>query len=166
MVGNGGEQPSVLEKIKESVKRARLRISFLFKQLTKKAFSLLPYIMLIYCIVVSSVGILPEVFGRVPLASFLVRTHELPMSYELTGSIKVIDGCGNIVNSGVEVYIGGCYADLKSSTNLYITFPSPRTDIVYVVVRYVYDGEVFERIYQVCPDPDSNKITEEFIINV
>ena len=96
---------------------------------------ILSYFFLVFSVIVCLVILFPKCFDRVPVLSYCISKHELPITYELYGEVIVVDAKGNIVNKNVEVFIGG-YNTALSSTEFDLKFSSPKVDELYVVIRY------------------------------
>ena len=75
---------------------------------------------------------MPSCFDRVPVLSYYISEHELPMMYELYGEVKVLDEKGNIVNQNVEVFVGG-YSISLTSTEFNLKFSAPTMNEVLLV---------------------------------
>lgn len=60
--------------------------------------SILSYFFLAFSVIACLVILVPSCFDRVPVLSYYISEHELPMMYELYSEVKVLDEKGNIVN--------------------------------------------------------------------
>ena len=125
---------------------------------------ILSYFFLVFSVIVCLVILFPKCFDRVPVLSYCISKHELPITYELYGEVIVVDADGNIVNKNVEVFIGG-YNTALSSTEFDLKFSSPKVDELYVVIRYEIDGNIREFTKCLTINDANYVIKEEFIIH-
>ena len=127
--------------------------------------SILSYFFLAFSVMVCFIILVPSCFDRVPVLSYYIEEHELPLTYKLQGEIKVLDETGNIVNKNVEIFVGG-YSTTLTSTEFNLTFSAPATDKVFVVIRYEVDGNIRELTKCLVIKDGNLVIEEEFIIHV
>ena len=109
--------------------------------------------------------LIPECFDRIPVLSYYIREQELPITYTLNGKVKVLDANGKAINKNVEVFVGGYSVSLESE-DFSLTFSSPMTDEVYVIIRYEVNGDVRFLVRNLKIKNNSHSITEEFTIYV
>ena len=91
-----------------------LLVGFMRRVIHKLPF-ILSYFFLVFSVIVCLVILVPNCFDRVPVLSYCISEHELPITYELYGEVKVLDANGDIVNKNVEVFIGGDIIDFIST---------------------------------------------------
>jgi len=101
-----------------------------------------------------------------PVLSYYISEHKLPMTYELYGEVSVLNKNGDIINKNVEVFVGGYRTYLGISTEFNLKFASPETSEVFVVIRYEVDEEIYELTRCLVIEGGSHVITEEFTIYV
>lgn len=138
-------------------------IRFINKVINKLP-SILSYFFLAFSVMVCLIILMPSCFDRVPVLSYYISEHDLPMTYELYGEVKVLDEKGNIVNKNVEVFVGGYSAPL-TSTEFFLKFSAPAMNEVYVVIRYELDGDIREFTKCLEFNAGNHIIKEEFIIH-
>ncbi len=126
---------------------------------------ILSYFFLTFSVVVCLIVLIPSCFDRVPVLSYYISEHELPIEYELQGEVKVLDENNNIVNKNVEIFIGGFNTSL-TSTEFNLKFSSPMAKEVFVVIRYDVDGDIREITKCLAINDRKHVIKEEFIIHV
>lgn len=126
---------------------------------------ILSYFFLVFSVIACLVILIPNCFDRVPVLSYYISEHELPITYELYGEVKVLDANGDIVNKNVEVFIGG-YSTTLTSTEFNLKFSSPKVDELFVVIRYEIDGNIREFTKCLMIYDTNHVIKEEFIIHV
>lgn len=126
--------------------------------------SILSYFFLAFSVMACLIILVPSCFDRVPVLSYYISEHELPMVHELHGEVKVLDEKGNIVNKNVEVFVGG-YSTSLTSTEFNLKFSAPTMNEVFVVIRYEVDGDIREFTKCVVVKGGNHVIKEEFIIH-
>lgn len=134
------------------------------RRIIHKLLFILSYFFLVFSVIVCLVVLVPNCFDRVPVLSYCISEHELPITYELYGEVKVLDVNGDIVNKNVEVFIGG-YSTVLTSTEFNLKFSSPKTDELFVVIRYEIDGNIREFTKCLTINNANHVIKEEFIIH-
>jgi len=82
----------------------------------------------------------PSLFSRVPVFSYLIDTLSLPLSYEFEGTILLIDTEGELIDQSITVYIGGYSIDIISGETFIMNFASESTDYFYATIEYVDEG--------------------------
>lgn len=133
------------------------------RNLLHKLPTIFSYFFLSFSFICCLIILFPSYFNKVPILSYYISEAKLPTTYTLNGEVRVLDEGGNIINKNVEVFVGG-YSTFLESEHFKLTFSSPTTDEVYVIIRYEVNGEIYE--FTKCLEIDSNNysITEEFII--
>lgn len=135
----------------------------------RKIFKKLPfvssYVFLAISVITCLIILVPSWFDRVPILSYYISEHKLPIVYELQGKVEVLDSKGDIVNKNVEVFIGG-YSTVLASTEFNLKFSSPKADELFVVIRYEIDGNRCEFTKCLMINDVNHVIKEEFIIYV
>ena len=125
---------------------------------------LLSYSFLLLSSIVCLTILLPRCFNRVPVLSYYICEHKLPLVYELSGKVEIVDKDGNLVNKNVEVFVGG-YSTKLTSTEFSLKFSAPITKRIFVVIRYEKNGKIIESTQSLKIDKDCYSIWKEFIIN-
>ena len=139
-----------------------VRVVFAFLRKLPTFFS---YFFLIFSVTSCLMILMPECFDRVPVLSYYIREQELPITYTLDGKVKVLDANGKAINNNVEVFVGG-YSVFLESEDFSLTFSSPITDEVFVIIRYEVNGDVRFLVRNLKIKNNSHSITEEFTIYV
>lgn len=104
-------------------------------------------------------------FNKLPVLSYYIKEKKLPVTYSLTGSVKVLNKNGEVVGNNIEIFVGGYSVFLKSE-QFDLTFSSPIVNKVYVVITYEVDQEL-HRYTEILEFNNSvNVITKDFIIYV
>ena len=145
------------------LKYLRLIVVRGIRNLLHKLPTIFSYFFLGFSVICCLIILFPSCFNKVPILSYYIREAELPITYTLNGEVKVLDEDGNIINKNVEVFVGG-YSVFLESEHFNLTFSSPTTEKVYVVIRYEANGDMCE--FTNCLEIESNNhsITKEFII--
>lgn len=142
-----------------------LKTKRLLRDIFKRIPIVLSYSFLVLSGIVCLTILLPRCFNRVPVLSYFICEHELPLTYELCGEVKIIDKDGKLVNKNVEVFVGG-YSTFLTSTEFKLKFSAPITERIFVVIRYEKNGKVIESTQSLKIDKECYSIWKEFIINV
>lgn len=148
------------------LKYIRLKLGRFKRKIFSRLLIILSYILLGFSALVSLIILIPNYFNQVPTLSYYIKKYELPITYELYGEVKVLDENSNIVNKNVEVFVGGYSTSILMSTEFYLTFSSPVTNEIFVIIRYEIDGEICEYIKCLTFEEGNNILREEFIIYV
>ena len=134
------------------------------RKIFNKLPSILSYFFLVISLMICLIILVPSCFDRVPVLSYYISNHELPVVYELHGEVKVLDEKGNIVNKNVEVFVGG-YSTLLTSTEFNLKFSAPTVNEVFVVIRYAVGRDIREVTRCFVVKDGNHVIKEEFIIH-
>lgn len=133
----------------------------------RKVFNKLPimlsYFFLTFSFVVCLIILVHNCFDELPVLSYIISEHELPITYELYGKVKVLDENGNIVNKNVKVFIGG-YSTSLTGTEFFLEFSSSAANETFVVIIYEVDEDIREFTKNIAIKEGNHVITEEFII--
>ena len=139
-----------------------------FIRFIRRVFNKLPtilsYAFLAFSVITCVIILVPNCFDRVPVLSYYISEHELPIAYELCGNVTVFDANNNIVNKNVEVFVGG-YSTALTSSEFSLKFSSPNVDEFFVVIRYEVDGSIREYMECLTIEDRSHVINEEFYIH-
>lgn len=133
------------------------------RNLLHKLPALFSYFFLVFSLVSCLIILFPSCFNKVPVLSYYISEQEFPIRYTLNGEVKVFDEDGTIINKNVEVFVGG-YSTFLESEHFNLTFSSPTTDEIYVVIRYEINENIYEFIKCLEIENNNHSITEEFII--
>ena len=108
--------------------------------------------------------LLPECFEKVPSLSYILSKHELPITYELQGKVNVYDEQNNRIEKDVEVFIGGYKTTVSAPSDFTLTFSSPVTRQIYVVIRYTDEYRTHEKLSCLVVEDGVHTVTGEFNI--
>ena len=135
-------------------------------QLSNRLPSILSYFFLTFSVMTCLIILVPNCFDRIPVLSYVIDEHELPILYDLHGEVKVLDDKNNIVNKNVAVFVGG-YSTSLTSTEFALKFTAQSTtEVIVVAIRYEVNGnmKLFTKFLEI---KDRNHIiNEEFVIHV
>ena len=145
------------------LKYAWLMIVRFMRKFFNKLPIMLSYFLLTLSFVACIIILAPNCFDRLPVLSYFISEHELPIIYELYGEVKVLDENSNIVNKNVKVFIGG-YSTSLTGTDFFLKFSSSAAKEVFVVIRYEVDEDIREFTKCIAIKEGNHVITEEFII--
>lgn len=124
------------------------------------------YFFLAFSVVVCVVLLVPEWFDRVPVLSYYISEHELPMSYELRSEVIIYDQEGKTIDTNAEIFVGGYHAQAETGTSFALTFSSPAVDRIYVIVQYEIDGQIFEHTHEFWNNGRTHIFEGKIIIHV
>ena len=113
-----------------------LKIRRLFRGAFKGIGFKMSIVFLLFSVAVSLMIIAPNLFDRVPVYSYFIRELKLPISYELSGKIEIIDADGNLLSTDAEIIIGGYSSRTSLNGEYRLNFSSPATSEVFVTIRY------------------------------
>lgn len=114
-----------------------LHITRIFKNIFKNFLIKITVLFVAFSFAISMFFMIPSLFSRVPVFSYLIDTLSLPLSYELEGTILLIDKEGESIDQSVTVYIGGYSIDVITGETFIMNFASESTDYFYVTIEYV-----------------------------
>ena len=117
-----------------------LHITRIFRHFFKHIGIKLSILFVIFSFAISMFFMIPSLFSRVPVFSYLIDTLSLPLSYEFEGTILLIDTEGEPVDQTVTVYVGGYSIDVISGEKFIMNFASESTDYFYVTIEYVNES--------------------------
>lgn len=129
-------------------------------------FSKLSIALVLFSAVVSFWLLVPTLFNHVPIFSYFSHRLELPMKYEMYGSVKIVDCEGNILNDSVAISVGGYRVKIGNSVEYDLVFSCPKDEFFFVTISYI-DQKGIERIYTEKVDfpDDSYVFQEDYIID-
>lgn len=122
--------------VKNLLKWCWLHITRIFRQLFKHIGIKLSILFVVFSFAISMFFLIPTLFSRVPVFSYLIDTLSLPLSYEFEGTILLIDTDGEPVEQTVTVYVGGYSIDVISGETFIMNLASESTDYFYVTIEY------------------------------
>lgn len=105
----------------------------------------------------------PICYDRVPVYSYFVQEWELPISYNLSGKVEIVDAYGNIVNRDVEIFVGGYSATANSIGEFHLVFSAPSTTEIFAVVKYANPaGQIITKTESIVIKNGIHVIEKEF----
>ena len=99
-----------------------LHITRIFKIVFKNFLIKITVLFVVFSFAISMFFMIPSLFSRVPVFSYLIDTLSLPLSYELEGTILLIDKEGESIDQSVTVYIGGYSIDVITGDTFIMNF--------------------------------------------
>ena len=127
----------------------------------------LSVIFLIFNVAVSLLILIPNCFDQVPVYSYFVRELKLPIAYELNGKVELVDVNGNVVNTDVEIFVGGYSTSTNSNGEYILDFSAPATTEIFVVIRYTnHECNTITKTESVLVKHGVHTIEREFVYNV
>lgn len=126
----------------------------------------LSFLFVLFSFLVSLWLLLPDLFDRAPIFPYFTQRLELPLTYEMRGSVKIVDREGNIINDSITISVGGYRERIGANTDYDLCFSSPKQDSFFVTITYK-DQKGIERIYtEKVSFPDgSNVFREDYVID-
>lgn len=119
--------------------------------------------LLIFSFFVLLMILFPICYDRVPVYSYFVQEWKLPISYNLSGKVEIVDTYGNIVNKDVEIYVGGYSATANSDGEFHLVFSAPSTTEIYAVVIYTNTaGQIITKNESIVIKKGVHDIEKEF----
>lgn len=127
-------------------KRCILSFKNVFTDLFHKIMSVVSFVPLIISVLLCGTILFSNFFTKIPDFSYFYKKKYFPISYNLTGTVELFNSEGTLIESEVEVFVGGYSISTLSSQEFSLTFSSPKTDKVYIVFIYNMDDEICEHI--------------------
>lgn len=148
------------------LKLLRLRVVHFYKQAFKNLSFNLSLVFVAFSLLVSLFLLLPSTFSKVPVFSYLTKTMELPIAYELEGKVTIVDSQENALNQKVRVCLGGYITETRTDEVFVADFTAPSTDCIYIIIEYEnLDG--IQKTYLERLETNQNvKLRKEFRIYV
>lgn len=123
--------------------------------------------LLIFSFFVLLMILFPICYDRVPVYSYFVQEWKLPISYDLSGKVKIIDAYGNIVNKEVEIFVGGYSTTANSIGEFHLVFSAPSTTEIFAVIRYTNPaGQIITKTESIVIKSGIHVIEKEFKYDV
>lgn len=117
-------------------KKCWLYITRIFRRVFKHIGNKLSILFVIFSFLISMFLMIPSLFSRVPVFSYLVDTLSLPLSYKLEGIVLLVDSNDKEVDQTVTIYVGGYKVDTISGEPFVLNFASENADYFYVTIEY------------------------------
>ena len=117
-------------------KKCWLYITRLFRHVFKHIGIKLSILFVIFSFLISMFLMIPSLFSRVPVFSYLINTLSLPISYKLEGIVLFVDSNDEEVDQSVTIYVGGYKVDTISGEPFVLNFASEKSDYLYVTIEY------------------------------
>ena len=151
--------------IRGNVKLLCLKIRKALHSFFSGFFSKLSIIIVLFSAIVSFWLLVPTLFDRVPIFSYSSHRLELPMKFEMYGSVKIVDCKGNLLNDSVAISVGGYRVKIGTNVEYDLVFSCPKDEFFFVTISYI-DQKGKERFYteKVGFPDDSYVFQEDFII--
>ena len=127
----------MVSRIVNALKLLWLHIVRFFRHTFKHISFFITFSLVVFSFLVSLFFMLPSIFSRVPVFSYLTETLSLPLSYEFEGKVVFEDAEGNLINQPYTIYIGGFSIDAISGETFTLDFASEPTECFYVVIEYL-----------------------------
>ncbi len=148
------------------IKLLQLKIRRFYRSTFQRKGFWLSFFLLVFSFVVLIMILFPVIYDRVPLYSYFVREWKLPVAYELDGQVEIVDAAGNVVNTNVEVFIGGYSTSVDSNGQFKLVFSAPLTTELFIVIRYTTpSGQNIVKTELLVIKEGVHKIEQEFKYN-
>lgn len=148
-------------------KKAKIWVRVFLRCLLKKIPVCLSYFFLVFSFITCMALLVPSLFDRVPTLSYYIKKLELPIAYELKGKVEIRNKKDEIITEDIknlEIFVGG-YSTYLTGTEFNLIFSSPKTEKIYVVIRYEIDGKMKESAKYVAIENGIYSFEEEFDIH-
>lgn len=148
------------------IKRIRLKVGRFIHNFFSRLPRVFSYILLILSVLVCMMILVPDCLDRIPVFSYCISEHELPITYELCGKVRIFNKNGDEIKEKVEVFAGGYRISTLTSTDFTLKFSAPMTREAFVVIRYKVDDETREFTKCLLIEDGEHVIREEFVVYV
>lgn len=151
--------------LKGRIKLIQLRMKRIFRVLFRDLLYKSSFIIVIFSFMVNMWLLLPSLFDRMPVFSYFINKLELPITYVINGTVRIVDVEGNIKNNDVIVFIGGHQAKIGSEIIYELEFSSPKNDFFFISIIYSnQEGEENQYTEKISFPIDSHVIRKDFVI--
>lgn len=134
-----------------------------FRRLFKNVGMYVSVLFLLISVITSLALLLPNIFHKTPIIGYLIETTELPLSYELNGTITIIESNGVQPKQNINVYIGGYNIATKSGEPFTMYFSSQKTEQIFLTI-ILENADGTERIITKEIKTNSKTILNEEVI--
>lgn len=118
------------------IKWCWLYITRIFRRIFKHIGVKLSILLVSFSFFVSMFLMVPSLFSRVPVFSYLINTLSLPLLYEFEGTVLLIGSDGEAIIQTVTIYVGGYSVDAISGESFVLNFTSESVNYFYVTIEY------------------------------
>ena len=119
--------------------------------------------LLIFSFIVLLIILFPICYDRVPVYSYFVKERKLPISYNFSGKVEIVDAYGNIVNKDVKIFVGGYSATPNSVGEFHLVFSAPTTTEIFAVIKYTnIAGQIITKTESIIIKDGIHDIEKEF----
>jgi len=119
--------------------------------------------LLIFSFFVLLMILFPICYDRVPVYSYFVQEWELPISYNFSGKVEIVDAYGNIVNKDVEIFVGGYSATANFIGEFHLVFSAPPATEIFAVIKYTnLAGQIITKTESIVIKGGIHDIEKEF----
>lgn len=109
---------------------------------------------------------IPSLFSRVPIFSYLVENLSLPLSYEFEGTVVILNNEEELIDETVNVFVGGYSMEVFSGEPFVLSFASECTNYFYVTIEYTNEKGEKEIITEMIETNNKTKIKKVIKIYV
>lgn len=113
-----------------------LYITRIFRRIFKHIDIKFSILFVFFSFLISMFLMVPSLFSRAPVFSYLIDTLSLPLSYEFEGTVLLVGSDGEAVVQAVTIYVGGYSIDTISGESFVLNFTSESADYFYVTIEY------------------------------
>lgn len=145
------------------LKKLTLSLRYLFSRSRRPLFTIISYIPLFVSSILCVFVLFSTFFNRIPTFSDCFQEKEYPITYNLSGTVNLFDSTGELIESEIEIFVGGYSITTFSSENFDLTFSSPKTNDIYVVFAYEINGVSHEYV-ELLNNNNNRRIEKEFDI--
>ncbi|MGE5389794.1 MAG: hypothetical protein ACM3PE_01900 [Deltaproteobacteria bacterium] len=92
--------------------------------------------LLIFSFFVLLMILFPICYDRIPVYSYFVEEWKLPISYNFSGKVEIVDANDKFVNKDVEIFVGGYSTTANSIGEFHLVFSAPTATEIFAVIKY------------------------------
>ena len=119
-----------------------LYITRIFRCIFKHIGINISILLVVFSTFVSIFFLIPSLFSRVPVFSYFIDTLSLPLSYELEGTVILLDSNDEIIDESVTIYVGGYSIEAISGETFLLNFSSEPTEQIYATIEYADEAGI------------------------
>ena len=139
--------------MRKALKKKYIYLKYLGVQLWKTIKVFLGKGLLIISLLFFLIAFFTNVTRRAPILSFFIKELELPIVYNLSGTIEIKDENQNLMSiSDIYIAIGGYQECIENGEEYSIRFSATESENIPVVIKYSIRGNRREKLVYVTYD--------------
>lgn len=146
------------------------KIWLFISRMIRKFFSNIGYklsvLFVLFSFIISLFFLIPSLFSRVPVFSYLIDNLSLPVSYELNGEVILLNADNESLIEPLDIYVGGYNVQSFSGEHFTLKFASEKSDYFYLTIEYKDDNGIDKYYTKRINTNGKNNLTEVVTVYV